>query len=69
MTGELERASETLELYRQAYPRDYRAASNLANVDSMLGQHEKGVEAAREAFRLNSPSAATCVNLAKTFCA
>ena len=37
MTGELERASETLELYRQAYPRDYRAASNLANVDSMLG--------------------------------
>ncbi len=37
VTGELERASETLELYRQAYPRDYRAASNLANVDSMLG--------------------------------
>src|SRR2546428_3262942 len=37
VTGELERASETLELYRQVYPRDYRAASNLANVDSMLG--------------------------------
>ena len=65
VTGELERASETLELYRQAYPRDYRAASNLANVDSMLGQHEKGVEAAREALRLNSPSAATRVNLAE----
>jgi len=65
VTGELERASETLELYRQAYPRDYRAASNLANVDSMLGQHEKGVEAAREALRLNSPSGATRVNLAE----
>src|SRR5207237_9427267 len=65
VTGELERASETLELYRQAYPRDYRAASNLANVDSMLGQHEKGVEAAWRALRLNLPSAATRVNLAE----
>ena len=29
------------------------------------GQHEKGVEAAREALRLNSPSGATRVNLAE----
>ena len=31
----------------------------------MLGQHEKGVEAAWRALRLNSPSAATRVNLAE----
>jgi tetratricopeptide (TPR) repeat protein len=63
--GDLERAAETLELYAQAYPRDYRAQGNLANLASLIGQHDKGLAAAREALRLKSPSAGTRVNLAE----
>lgn len=65
VTGEVDRASEALELYRQTYPRDYVAASNLSSASLTLGLYEKGVDAGREALRLNSPSGAARVNLSE----
>jgi tetratricopeptide (TPR) repeat protein len=63
--GDFERTEETLELYQQAYPRDYRPSSNLADLATRTGDFEKGVEAAREAIRLNSPSFAPVGNLSE----
>ncbi len=44
---------ETLELWKQTYPREYIPWSNLASQYSIMGQHEKVIEYAREAVRLD----------------
>jgi tetratricopeptide (TPR) repeat protein len=50
--GDLEKARRNYELWAQTYPRDGVPPSNLAAVYSNLGQYEKALEEAREAFRL-----------------
>src|ERR1019366_3016733 len=49
LTGELEKAVETFELFKQAYPRD---VSNLGNTYGQLGNWEKALEEIQEAVRL-----------------
>jgi tetratricopeptide (TPR) repeat protein/predicted Ser/Thr protein kinase len=44
---------ETLELWKQTYPREYIPWNNLAGQYSILGQYEKVIEYAREAVRLD----------------
>jgi tetratricopeptide (TPR) repeat protein len=44
---------ETLELWKQTYPRDYIPWNNLAGSHSYIGQFEKVIEYAREAVRLD----------------
>ena len=48
VTGELDKQIETLELYKQTYPRDYRAAGNLVDAYLRIGQFDKAADAARE---------------------
>jgi serine/threonine protein kinase/tetratricopeptide (TPR) repeat protein len=57
-TGELEKAAQTYELWKQTYPRDATPHANLAFVYDSLGNWEKGLEESLEALRLQ-PGAAT----------
>lgn len=64
VTGELDRAVETMELWRQAYPRDFIPFNNLAvEYIVFLGQPEKGLALANECIRLQ-PSAPNAYQLA-----
>jgi predicted Zn-dependent protease len=62
-TGELEKATQTYQLWMQSYPRDFIAHANASIPYSILGQYEKAVEATREALKLNSESVSLYVNL------
>ncbi len=52
VTGELDKAAQSLQEEIESYPRDYRAHSNLGNVYAAQGQYEKATESFRQCFRL-----------------
>jgi serine/threonine protein kinase/Tfp pilus assembly protein PilF len=52
VTGELEKAAQTYELWRQTYPRDFIPHGNLAYVYNNLGNLERNLEESRGAMRL-----------------
>jgi Flp pilus assembly protein TadD len=52
VTGETEKARETYELWKRTYPRDMTPHNNLAVNAFFTGEYEEGLEAAREALRL-----------------
>jgi DNA-binding winged helix-turn-helix (wHTH) protein/tetratricopeptide (TPR) repeat protein len=56
VTGDIEKARETCELWRQIYPRDSIARINLANLYNRTGQYEKAIEEAKDALRLDPDS-------------
>jgi eukaryotic-like serine/threonine-protein kinase len=63
-TGELDKAVEIMELWRQAYPRDFIPFNNLAvTYNAFLGQPEKGLAMANECIRLQ-PGAPNAYQLA-----
>ena len=64
VTGELDKAIEAQEAFKQNYPRDHTGPGNLANLYNISGQFEKAVPFAREALRLNPNSEAWHDNLA-----
>jgi DNA-binding winged helix-turn-helix (wHTH) protein/tetratricopeptide (TPR) repeat protein len=51
-TGELEKAAQTYELWKQTYPRDSIPYGNLGYIYVSLGNYEKALEESREALRL-----------------
>ena len=53
VTGDIEKAIETLDLWRQTYPRDYVPQNNIAVNFGLLGEFEKQLAAGRESLRLN----------------
>jgi len=65
--GDLEKCIEVLELYRRTYPRDPRAPLNLSVAYQLLGQFEKGADAARESMRIDPNRAVAHGNLAEAF--
>jgi eukaryotic-like serine/threonine-protein kinase len=67
VTGEVDKAIEVLELYKQTYPRDWRAPNNLSDRYLAIGQFQKAAEAAREALRVNPNNAVSYVNLGQAF--
>ena len=68
-TGELDKEIETLELYKRTYPRDWRAAGNLADAYLRTGEFDKSADASREGLRLNPNSAVGYINLGTAFIA
>lgn len=52
-TGDLLKAIEETELWRQTYPRDYGPRARLASLYRLVGNIEKALEAARESNQLN----------------
>jgi serine/threonine protein kinase/tetratricopeptide (TPR) repeat protein len=61
--GDTANAIETAELYRQTYPRDWRALNYLTDRYMTVGQYEKAVKAAHEALRLNPNASVVYENL------
>ena len=56
VTGELNKVLETLDLWQQTYPQDWRAKADVAETRLMMGQFEQAAAAARETVRLDSNS-------------
>ena len=69
VTGELEKAIQTYEMWAQTYPRSSEPFGNLGVDYTYLGQYEKGVEASLEDLRLNPGSAAAFTNLVGLYAA
>ena len=66
-TGELERAAQVYEVWRQTYPREYVPYVNLGQIHTELGQHEKALTEFREALRLEPNRVFTHTNLAAVY--
>jgi serine/threonine protein kinase/tetratricopeptide (TPR) repeat protein len=67
VTQELEKDIETLELWKQTYPRDYVPYNNLALRCLFAGQFDKVIANASESMRLNPNSAPAYSNLSAGF--
>jgi tetratricopeptide (TPR) repeat protein len=67
VTGEIDKASQTCELWAQSYPRDVRPRSYLGYHYMMLGQVEKALEESQQALRLEPDFVNNYVNLAWSY--
>jgi tetratricopeptide (TPR) repeat protein len=63
VTGNLEAARTTHELWAQTYPRDFTAQVGLTVIYSCLGEREKALTAAQKSLRLNPGSGVAYANL------
>ena len=52
VTGELDKAAQTLQEWVESYPRESAAYNNLAGVFDLQGQYEKAAEMVRQALRI-----------------
>jgi eukaryotic-like serine/threonine-protein kinase len=66
VTGELEQASQVLELWAKSYPQDAIPVGNLGVIYADLGQYDKSVAAFKEAQALE-PNAIGYLDLAQTY--
>jgi tetratricopeptide (TPR) repeat protein len=62
-TGELEKGAQTLEQWKQTYPRDAAPYTNLGFIFADLGEWERALEEFRESLRLGPNSVNNYVNL------
>jgi tetratricopeptide (TPR) repeat protein len=62
-TGELDKATQSYEMWTADYPRDEIPHSNLGGIYSALGQHEKALLEEQEVLRLAPDVAAAYANL------
>jgi tRNA A-37 threonylcarbamoyl transferase component Bud32/tetratricopeptide (TPR) repeat protein len=67
VTGDLDKAIATLQVWAQSYVRDHTPANNLALVYNRIGQFERAVDAAHEAQRRNPAHAFPYSNLAYAY--
>jgi DNA-binding winged helix-turn-helix (wHTH) protein/Flp pilus assembly protein TadD len=67
VTGNLEKERQTLELWERIYPRDPVARFALTDVYDSLGLYEKGLDAAREALRLDPSDGSNCTVVAYSY--
>ena len=62
-----DKAIETLELWKQTYPRDFVPRTNLAARYGAIGRHERALEEAREGLRLNPDAGVAYASVAHSF--
>jgi eukaryotic-like serine/threonine-protein kinase len=67
VVGDVNKTVETLELWKQIYPREWQPRSDLAFLYNVVGQHEKAAEEAQEAIRLNPNATPPYSQLAQAF--
>jgi serine/threonine protein kinase/tetratricopeptide (TPR) repeat protein len=68
-TGELEKANQAYELWRQVYPRDDAPPGNLGTDYAILGQYDKAATETRESIRLEPNTVAGYANLGAIYLA
>jgi len=68
-TGELEKAAQTYELWRQTYPRDPAPYAGLGEVYMILGRYEEARQNSLEALRLEPNDVSNYFALASTYLA
>jgi tRNA A-37 threonylcarbamoyl transferase component Bud32/Tfp pilus assembly protein PilF len=64
VTGDLETARQTYELWAQTYPRDFVAPTNLSVIDGLLGQYDKALE---QSLRLDPDNGEAYANLVSSY--
>jgi tetratricopeptide (TPR) repeat protein len=67
VTGELEKAAQTYELYRQTYPRDVLGPRSIADIYYRLGHREQALEGYREALRLEPSTEPSYTGLGRDY--
>ena len=67
VTGDLEKARRVYEIWAQTYPRDVGPLTNLAVIDSFLGNYEKSLAMATEAVRLAPEDSQNYANLVDAY--
>jgi serine/threonine protein kinase/Flp pilus assembly protein TadD len=67
VVGDLEKARRAYELWAQTYPRDRVPPGNLTYIYGALGQYDKALAEAREAFRLEQASGLSYGNLVNSY--
>ena len=67
VTGNQENARRSYELWAETYPRDWQPLPPLYVVYAVLGQYDKSLGAAREAFRLNPGSGMNAANVGSSY--
>lgn len=67
VTGELEKAAQTYELWKQTYPRDYFPYVILGDISGALGNWEKALEPLHEALRLEPNETLNYVSLGNAY--
>ena len=65
--GDIEKAIETLELWKQTYPRDYVPVNNLGVNFAFIGHFDKQLQAALESMKLNPNAASPFTNMAWSY--
>jgi eukaryotic-like serine/threonine-protein kinase len=69
VTGDLEKASKTLEIMRQTYPEAPRSLNDLGTIYASFGFYEKAADLFRDSLRRDPMSATTSGNLAASLMA
>jgi tetratricopeptide (TPR) repeat protein/predicted Ser/Thr protein kinase len=67
VTGELEKAGQTYELWQQTYPRNSTPYGNLGVISSTLGNYEKALSEYSESLRLNPNNVDNYLNLGGSY--
>ncbi len=67
VTGNLEAARKTYELWAQTYPRDATPINNLGVIYGTMGDHDKSLAAAQESIKLNPGSGGYYANLVGSY--
>ncbi len=67
VTGDLEKARRVYEIWAQTYPRDVGPLTNLAVIDSFLGNYAKSLAMAIEAVRLSPEDSQNHANLVDAY--
>jgi serine/threonine protein kinase/tetratricopeptide (TPR) repeat protein len=67
VTGDLEKARQTFDIWLHTYPRDGEALENAGSTYDALGQYDKSLALYREALRLNPGSGMMYANLMHSY--
>jgi len=67
VTGEVDKAVETLEMFKRTYPRDAAPRIDLSVLNRATGQFEKALEEAQESLRIDPGDVLGYVNAAWSF--